>query len=62
MEEEIYKSTKGLKFDEVKNNYNKFLEFLDKQKSFVTKHGIPKSFLRILNYLNENIYEENLEE
>lgn len=37
MEEDIYIATKNLKFDDVKNEYTKILEYLDKQSSFVTK-------------------------
>lgn len=62
IEADIYQATKNLNFDEVKNEYTKIIEYLDKNSSFVTKYGIPKSLLRILNFLNKHIYDEKLEE
>lgn len=57
----IYDNFKKGHYDSMKNEYDNITQLLKKHTNFVNKYGTPKSYLRVLKFLNENIFNEELE-
>lgn len=45
----------------MKSEYDNINNLLGKFENFVNKYGTPKSYLRVINFLNDNIYKDDLE-